>query len=313
MIIKKRWQLLAILLAGLFLSAISFNAGFKDGRVVIGGDYRLANGETLTGDLVVIGGQAVLEENSVVQRNVALIGSSLDNSGSVQGDVVGIGSKIDLSANSVVMGRVVLVSSTLQRDATAQVGEVQELGKTQPFYLNPQANLNSVRSNWFSTGIGKWFGFLFKVFAWSALAVLLGLLFPFVLERIADAVNSQTVIALGVGFLTWLTVILAILFLTITLIFIPLALVVVLAILAGWLLGMVGLGSALGDQLAIQFHQQWSRPISAGLGTFILIFIADGVSAFIPCIGWVVPFLLGLIGFGAVVMTRFGSESVTKR
>jgi hypothetical protein len=28
------------------------------------------------------------------------------------------------------------------------------------------------------------------------------------------------------------------------------------------------------------------------------------------CVGWLVPFLLGLAGLGAVLMTRFGTQSV---
>ncbi len=306
---NKRWQIMIILMAGLILSLLSLAAGMKEGKVVIGGEYVLRSGETLAGDLVMIGGHAILEENGLVQRNLALIGSSLESSGTVQGDIVGIGSRIDLTSSAIVKGRVMLLNATLQSKAGAQVGEVVHL---KPFSnINPSPFYQS-RFNWLSMGIGRWFAFLFKVFAWSALAVLIGLLFPHALERIADAVSAETAIAIGLGFLTWIISITVILFLIITLIFIPLAFVAAIIVSAGWFMGIIGVGAVLGKKITLLLHQDWSLPITAAVGTFILVFIINAISALIPCIGWTVPFLFGLLGFGAVVMTRFGTEALVK-
>jgi len=237
---NKRWQIMIILMAGLILSLLSLAAGMKEGKVVIGGEYVLRSGETLAGDLVMIGGHAILEENGLVQRNLALIGSSLESSGTVQGDIVGIGSRIDLTSSAIVKGRVMLLNATLQSEAGAQVGEVVHL---KPFSnINPSPFYQS-RFNWLSMGIGRWFAFLFKVFAWSALAVLIGLLFPHALERIADAVSAETAIAIGLGFLTWIISITVVLFLIITLIFIPLAFVAAIIVSAGWFMGIIGVGA----------------------------------------------------------------------
>lgn len=306
----KKWQTILILLTGLLLSLLSYGAGLKDGKVVIGGDYVLKSGETLTGDLVMIGGHAVIEKNSQVQRNIALLGSSLDCAGEVHGDVLGVGSRIDLTSNAKVNGRVMLLNTTLQQEEGAHVGEVVQLEPAKPLTnVNPPA-LNETRFNWFSVGIGRWFAFLFKVFAWSALAVVIGLLFPHALQKIADAVTAETALAIGLGFLTWLVSLIAIVFLTITLIFIPVAFVAVLLVIAGWFCGIIAVGTVLGEKISHQLHQNWSLPITAAVGTFFLVFITNAISALIPCIGWTVPYLFGLLGFGAVVMTRFGTESI---
>jgi len=309
---RKKWQIMLILLAGLILSILTFGAGLQDGKVVIGGDYVLQSGETLTGDLVMIGGHAVIEDNSLVQRNIALLGSSLECAGEVQGDVLGIGSRIDLTAHANVRGRVMLLNATLQRENGAQVGEVVQLEPAKPVPSVTPPVFNETRFNWFSVGIGRWFAFLFKVFAWSALAVLIGLLFPYALQKMADAVSAETAIAIGLGFLSWLVSLTAIVFLTITLIFIPVAFVAALLVSAGWFCGIVAVGTVLGEKISHQLHQNWSLPITAAVGTFILVFITNAISALIPCIGWTIPYLFGLLGFGAVVMTRFGTEAIVQ-
>ncbi|MGB9672992.1 MAG: hypothetical protein ACPL3P_02560 [Anaerolineales bacterium] len=313
MINRDRWITFVLCLAGLWLSLLGFGSSLKDGKVVVGGDYVLSAGETLSGDLVMIGGHAVLEENAVVQRNVALIGSSLESSGVVQGDVVSLGSRIDLKSNAKVTGKVMLYGSNLNRASDAQVGEVVQLEPTKPLMGTAPSFSNETRFNWFTMGIGRWFVFLFKVFAWSALAVLIGLLFPHALERVADAVSSEVGIALGIGFLTWMVSIIGLIFLTITLIFIPVAFVAGLIVVAAWFYGMIAVGTVVGKRLAYQLHQDWSLPICAAVGTFGLIFITDGIAELIPCVGWVVPFLFGLLGLGSVVMTRFGNEAVAQK
>jgi len=48
-------------------------------------------------------------------------------------------------------------------------------------------------------------------------------------------------------------------------------------------------------------------PLSAALGTFVLNFVTNGIG-FIPCIGWLVPFMVSMLGLGAVFLSRFGTQ-----
>jgi hypothetical protein len=51
--------------------------------------------------------------------------------------------------------------------------------------------------------------------------------------------------------------------------------------------------------------------VSAGAGTFLLG-IGVGIVNLIPCVGWLAPFIVGLIGLGAAVITIFGTRPVPR-
>jgi hypothetical protein len=63
----------------------------------------------------------------------------------------------------------------------------------------------------------------------------------------------------------------------------------------------------VGERFTKAIHQNWAPVLSAGFGTFLLMFVV-GAFGLIPCIGWIPEFLIGMIGIGAVVMTTFGSR-----
>jgi hypothetical protein len=47
--------------------------------------------------------------------------------------------------------------------------------------------------------------------------------------------------------------------------------------------------------------------LTTGFGTFLLVLVVEGVGL-IPCVGWLAPFLLGVLGIGAVVLAFFNSR-----
>jgi len=94
--------------------------------------------------------------------------------------------------------------------------------------------------------------------------------------------------------------------LAITIIFIPVALIGLLVLGFAIAFGWIAIGLEVGQRMARMFHQEWALPLSAALGTFVLYFVANGIG-FIQCIGWIVPFLISMLGLGAVVLSRFGT------
>ena len=42
---------------------------------------------------------------------------------------------------------------------------------------------------------------------------------------------------------------------------------------------------------------------------FLLALVVDATGQFIPCIGWIFPALVAVIGIGALILTRFGTQS----
>jgi len=96
---------------------------------------------------------------------------------------------------------------------------------------------------------------------------------------------------------------------TITIILIPVTIISMVVLALMLLLGWISLGVEVGQRMAYSLKQEWALPVSAGVGTLIFTIVAAGVGEVVPCVGWVVPTLLGMVGFGAVLLTRFGTQS----
>jgi len=304
--------------------------GLNDGRVVLAGTYTLKSGETLEGDLVVIGGAATIEAGATIKGNVALIGGSLTMNGTVTGDVAVIGGAANLGEKSVVQGDLVTVGVGVQRAEGSVVkgqivsgasGPVIEFGGassvTPPIVISPSPTgpggvtvpdiSGIVRSA--LNPVAQVGGLLLRSIALGVLALLLMLFLHEPTERVASAVAQQGAMAGGMGLLTVFVAPLAVLLMIVTIILIPVAAFAVMALGVAIVFGWIGLGLEVGQRFTQMLKVNWPVPVAAGLGTFLLTLVANGV-AFIPCVGWLAPVALGFIGLGAVVMTRFGTRIV---
>jgi energy-coupling factor transporter transmembrane protein EcfT len=74
-----------------------------------------------------------------------------------------------------------------------------------------------------------------------------------------------------------------------------------------WAFGLIAIGTEVGKRLAEIFKQEWAIAVEAALGTFILILVFNG-AALIPCVGWLLRAVVGIVGLGAVLLTRFGTQ-----
>jgi hypothetical protein len=83
---------------------------------------------------------------------------------------------------------------------------------------------------------------------------------------------------------------------------------VALLIPLAWLFGIVALGQEVGERFTKAINQIWAPVLSTGFGTFLLLLVG-GFIGLIPCIGWLLPFLVGLVAVGGVVTTWFGTRT----
>jgi hypothetical protein len=321
-----------ILLALLILPTSNVYAQSPGGDVVLfGQNYTLKSGEALNGSLAVIGGNATIEEDAHLNGgvvlvggnlkllgaaigDVALIGGNLTISGKVTGDVVIVGGQVKLTDTAVVDGNLTTIGGQLDRDPKAQVtGNVTTnappikvpnvpnvpSGPTVPtppqkvFPINPLWNVANV---------------MFQALAVAALGMLLSLFFQPQFERVGDAIIRQPILAGSFGLILVAVTPLILLIMIITLILIPVALIVVLMIPLAWLFGVIALGQEVGDRFTKAINQTWAPVISTGCGTFLLMLLG-GLFGLVPCVGWLVPFLVALMGMGGVAMTWFGTRS----
>ncbi|MGZ6347458.1 MAG: hypothetical protein ACXWNC_07840 [Anaerolineales bacterium] len=320
-----------IKIASLFLLAIlvfvplrsaAASGGSYDGQVIFGQSYTLKNGETLTGDLLVFGGTATIEEGATINGNVVMFGSTLVLNGEVSGDVAVAGGSASLGTSAHVHGNLTTIGASLDRAEGSQIdGQVANTGTslsgTETNGSNPVIPGTQV-TRVVQQMISNFdpFGPIFNAFGQAlGLAVLAMLVMLFLAphaDRVAHAIIAQPITAGGLGLLTIIVAPIALVILTITIILIPVVAILVIALFVAGVFGWIAIGYEIGQRFTTAIHQTWHPAFSAGLGVFALTLVANALTGIpvLNCVGWLVPFLLGIAGLGAVIMSRFGTQSI---
>jgi len=293
-----------------------------DGRVLFGQSITLKSGETLNGDLVVFGGSATIEAGATVNGSTVVFGGNLVVNGDVDGDAAIVGGSMTLGATAHVHGNLSTVGSSLARaDGSLVDGQVYNAstawGTTgitpqPPVTVRPTLpGLNNLHFNIFNP-IWEMVSTFAQSVGIALLAMLLMLFLAPHAQRVAQAMVRQPLTAGGLGLLTVVVAPLAVVILAVTIILIPAALLVVVGLVMVAVFGWIALGLEIGQRFTRAIHQEWHPAFSAGLGTFALTLVARALTAIpiLNCVGWLVPFVLGLAATGAVIMSRFGTQLV---
>lgn len=333
---KRKLSTLILLLALLFVPTASAQAQSPDNGDVflLGQNYTLASGETLDGSLAVIGGNVMIEEGAKVNGDVAVIGGSLTIHGDVDGDVAIIGGNMTISAEvdgdlAIIGGQAVLTETArVDGNVTTMGGQVEkETGAeiTGTITNNaPPVDVPDVpavpnapdvpdvpaapKFDGLINPLWEAFSVFARALAVAAVGMLLTLFLQPQLERVADAVTQQPLMAGSFGLLAVVVAPLAILLMVVTLILIPVAIVVAMLLPLAWLFGMIALGQEVGERFTKAINQVWSPVLSTGFGTFLLVLVV-GFIGLIPCVGWMLSFLVTLFALGGVAMTWFGTRN----
>jgi cytoskeletal protein CcmA (bactofilin family) len=321
-IVKIASLVLLVLLVFVPMQSAAAKGTSFDGQVIFGQSYALKSGETLTGDLLVFGGSATLDEGATVTGNVVLFGGSLVVNGQVSGDVAVTGGTVIIGSSAHIHGNLTTVGASLERAEGAQIDG--QIFNTATSWVGTGDNGNNpISPNTPATPVVPSvhinfdpFGPLFNAFGQAlSLAVLAMLVMLFLAPhagRVAHAVLVQPLTTGGLGLLTVIVAPITLVLLTVTIILIPVVAVAIVALFVAAVFGWIALGYEIGQRFTIAIHQNWHPSLSAGLGVFALTLVANAMTSIpvLNCVGWLVPFLLGLAGLGAVIMTRFGTQSV---
>lgn len=316
MIARRRASVHGLMVLGVCLALLAFAAPVAaDGSgtlSIIGRTYTLAEGETWNGDMAVIGGTAHLLQSSTLNGSISAVGGLVTVDGTVNGDIVGMGATVELGRHAVVTGDLVVLG-TLRKDAKATVlgDTVQGADATQHFQSLPGVLASGIgrmgsgkptplgSPGGTARGVGRWFGTMLALLAAAALAELL---LPQHTERASATLLGSWIESLGAGLLTFIAVGLLIPFLVITCLGIPVAIVLVVALVLALAMGWVAIGKVLGTRLLIALRVTASTPMIDTLVGVVLL----SVVASIPCLGLLFSVAISAWGLGAVLLTRYG-------
>ncbi|MDO9088141.1 MAG: hypothetical protein Q7U53_18180 [Anaerolineaceae bacterium] len=283
----------------------------NEDKVVIGQTFTLRENQTLNGDLAIIGGIASLKPGSQVTGDIVIIGGVLEIDGRVSGDIQAIGGSVTLNESALILGSFNNFGSNLQQKDGARIegSQVSSL----PFDFNfgnvtiPETRIVPFEAAKRTTGfVAKFLWSILQIIAMGGLAMLVLLIAPKSTERIAKSIGKQPFTHWGIGMLTVFAFPMVILVCFITIIFIPLGLIGITALLVAIIYGWIALGYEIGKRL-FSNNSNLSPALIAGIGTVILSVVARILGA-IPCIGWLLVVTLSLFGLGAIVLTRVGTR-----
>jgi len=315
---RRRWMgVIVCLVLVLWLAAWPVLADDGGRTALFGQDYTLEPGERLDHDLLVFGGRVHLKRDSLVEGDVLITGGQAILEGRIKGDVLVLGGSAELAATAVIEKDLVVLGQ-LRRDQGATVkGNIVEGWEASgalssvPGILGrqrwPQARPAPLPTRpWRRLG-WSWGGLWADLVGLLALllgAALLLALLPDNLRRITRALEEQMAFCVGVGLLTIAVVAVGSVILAVTCIGIPLALALGLALLLAALVGWVAAGQFVGRRV-LQALQAKSQPplVEIVLGVALI-----SIAGKVPCIGWLFGLLALSWGLGAVVLTRLGTQ-----
>ena len=314
-----------------------------DSEVAFAGSLTVEEDE-VTDDVLVFGG--FLKVEGKVEGDATVIGGSATIEGEVTGDVTAIGGPVRLEEGSYVHGEVSSVGGRVYRADGARVGgEVEQVSLDTDFSFGPWTDwkrwqrwsrhgssydLDFNPWSWW-TGLG-WS--LTKLLLIAGLAWLSLLVARRPIERMERRIGSEPwktgLVGLLAQVLFFPALVIVIVFLAISIIGIPLIFVVLLSLpilaIIGWL-GLVAVAGRLGGWFERRFDWQLSSPFWAVLVGFAAIAVLSvvgqlldfgvapmrfvaGMFLFFGCIA---SWAAWTIGFGAAVLTRFGSAESWQR
>jgi hypothetical protein len=277
-------------------------------QFVIGESYTLKSGDTLNGNLWVLGGNATIESGAQVNGNILLAGGNLHLFGNVDGNISATGGLVEIGSSAVVHGNVNVAGAFLDRSNSAVIsGSVTNEPKS-PFQFTPPTGDRIPNIQIRLAPLWNAIGFFFRTFLMAALAILVAMFWPKQTHRTAKAAVSQPLITGGLGLLTAVITPLVALVMAVTILLIPVVFLglILLGIMIAF--GWISIGMEVGRRLEQAFKTEWALPVTAGLGTFLLTLVIGGVGQLVPCVGWLAPTAVGVMGLGAVLLTRFGSQ-----
>ena len=250
-----------------------------------GGSVVVDTGEVECGNLTTFGGTVVV--NGEVQGDVVAFNSDIVIAGTVDGNIDVYGGSVTLQSDSHVHGDVHLYGARWVEGSNV--------------HLDGTVIDHTKHVDWLFIGfIGLRFAFWFLL-VWVALGVLLTSEHVMIVRT---TVVSKTRRSAVIGLLTALLAPAVLIVLVALVLSIPLAIIVGLGLVAAWALGTVAIGWLIGEYILSRVAPpQNTRTMQIVVGLTVL-----GLAGSLPYIGWLISLGAGLLGLGAVFLSRFGTR-----
>lgn len=253
---------------------------------IIGGTLVIGPHEVRCNGLTVLGGSVTLLGE--IRGNVLVFGGTFDVDGGVSGDITVFGGTLRLYPGSHIHGNVNMYGGQVYRDQGTRVdGTVDEHGK----------------HAWFPGFSTFSFPFLFLLITLPLGLLCVGFL-PEHITFVATTIQRRLRRSFFLGLLSCGLAPVVMIVLIALVVTIPFAFIILLGVLIAWALGLIAIGWIFGGRVlhALNIYHS-SRYLQVIVGLVALALLSA-----LPYIGWLISLGAGLIGLGAVLLSRFGTR-----
>jgi hypothetical protein len=313
---RRRWYtlvligLVLILSAGLLIQGVGLLWAWltPDASISSNGKSPLAASCTETQHGPIVNQLLVVDEHEVICGDLTLWGGTLDVTGQVRGNILAFGSHINIVGT--VSGDVNLYASTaIVRNGAHVRGNVNLFGGNERLeagaHQDGAVNDQSQHVSFWLPGLSAGFAFPFwPMIIWVVFGLALISLLPEHVMFVRTTVANKTRRSFLLGFLSFLLAPTVLLVLIALILPIPLAIAIAIGLIAAWALGTIAVGWLVGEYIMRAIAPRYNtRPAQVTVGLTILVLVGS-----LPYIGWLVSIGAGLLGLGAVFLSRFGTR-----
>lgn len=249
----------------------------------------------------------VVASNDVACGDLTTFGGTIAIKGVVQGDIVAFNS--DIVIEGEVDGNINVYGGTITLQPGSHMnGDVHLYGghwtKRPDIQLHGTISDETHNAGWLFPYVGSFRFSFWLLIIWVALGVVLTSLLPEHVMLVRTTVVSKTRRSVVIGLLSVLLAPPVLLVLIALVLSIPLAIIVGLGLIAAWGLGTVSIGWLVGEYIMRKIAPHLStRLVQIVVGLTVLVLVGS-----LPFIGWLISIGVGLLGLGAVFLSRFGTR-----
>lgn len=293
---KRLAIIIFVLMTAFVLSACELQDAYS-GKIILSGEHVLKPGESLDGELLVTGGQVDLQPGSYLNGSLFVLGGNVMAGGEVSGDVTLLLGELSLTPQALVKGSLNVGGGVLQRASQAQI-----LGGTVSSSAGqiPAPQRRSTRSL-----ANRLVSILIESPILAALAYLAVHRFPRQIANVENATTKYFLLSGSLGLLAWFVGISLLTLMAFTILLIPVTLIGFGILLLATAYGSIPFALILGRWTAQRLKWRLPRAGKAAVGMVLLVCIFE-LSQLIPWVGALPALMLMMVGFGAVLLTRFG-------
>src|SRR6266487_1313193 len=297
-----------LLIPGFLTGSIGEIAGWATPEAQATSRYIINSGSACTRNAQgpSFGGTIVVDPDEVLCGEITTFGGTVDIKGELRGNVTAFNSNVIVGGT--VNGNIKLFGGTITLLNGFQIhGHIDLYAAREHSEQNIRLDgtiTDHTRHGWMFTWPGAFSFPFWSLLVWLILGVVLIKLLPEHVMFVRTTVATTTGRSLFIGLLSILLAPAVLVVLVALILPIPLALILALGLIAAWVLGTVAVSWTIGDHILRAVAPQYNtRLIDVVVGLTVLVLVGS-----IPYIGWLINIGVGLLGLGAVFLSRFGTR-----